>query len=62
MLSYFFITSEAAEGVIVAKSFDDAVEAVSSDKVQDRLENVFVIGGSSVYKVRKKTYFYDLYL
>ena len=36
----------------VAKSLDEAVCLASSSDLSERVENIFVIGGSSIYTVK----------
>lgn len=39
--------------VHLAKSFDDAIQLLNSEDVKDCFESVFIIGGASLYNVRR---------
>lgn len=42
--------SDPPEGAHLANSLDDAVALLSQEPLADKVENIFIIGGSSVYK------------
>ena len=42
---------EQPDGVYVAGSFDEAISMLTSVPLVDKVDKLFVIGGSSVYKV-----------
>lgn len=48
-----FYVREVPEGVYLARSLPDALSLINSEELSKKVENVHVIGGSSVYKVRR---------
>ena len=48
---YFKTFRNVPEGVFIANSMDSAVEITSQPPLCDCVERLFVIGGSSIYKV-----------
>ena len=48
-MTYFF--SDLGKDAIVCKTLSEAVEKLSQSPLKDKVEKVWVIGGSSVYKV-----------
>ena len=38
------------ENVIVAKSLDDALESLNSEEMKEGIDNIYVIGGESIYR------------
>ncbi|XP_011496419.1 PREDICTED: dihydrofolate reductase [Ceratosolen solmsi marchali] len=51
------------EDVVVCKSLPDMIEKLSQSPLNDKIEQVWVIGGSSIYKISMESpNFYRLYL
>ena len=51
MINIFFSDfREAPEGVYIARGLDEAMNIVTKD-LADKVESIYIIGGSSIYKV-----------
>jgi preprotein translocase subunit SecF len=46
---------------VVCKSLPDAIEKLSQSPLKDQVEQVWVIGGSSIYKVCKLKFLFILF-
>ena len=47
----YYIFREVPEGVHISRSLPEAVDLLTTDTLRDQIENIHVIGGSSVYQV-----------
>ena len=47
----FFFNSVAPPGTFLAQNLDQAIDMTQNGSLKDKTEQIFIIGGSSVYKV-----------
>lgn len=50
--AFVSVSSEPPANAYLASSFDKAIELTQSGRLADKIESVFITGGSSIYKVR----------